>query len=241
MHKGSAHPPDLPGSCSPPHNWQGRCPACRDVPPPASSCPPPCGYRQCHPSSESAPCRPEQGPQPELRSSWILLPFRPCSANPEFPLPSGDAHCSPALRSPPECRASPRGQGRGEKGTYLGDCAWKSNLSLAAFLYAGGEDRRGDPGQAVVRTYPSPSCTLTLLLPPPYLLLFLPGRADPSFRGTKVCEEARAQLGKATLGVGDGAGIGLAPPMGTSGSRGLYDLSATPPTQPPGGTSVSGA
>lgn len=44
------------------------------------------------------------------------------------------------LHPPPECRASSRGQGWGEKGTYLGDCAWKSNLSLAAFLCAGGED-----------------------------------------------------------------------------------------------------
>lgn len=66
----SGAPPAPIPLCSPPHNWQERCPACRGAPPPASSCPPPCGCRQCHPSSESAPCRPEQG-QPQAE----VLPF----------------------------------------------------------------------------------------------------------------------------------------------------------------------
>lgn len=35
------------------------------------------------------------------------------------------------------------GAGRAEKTTYLGDCAWKSNLSRAAFLWEKRENRVG--------------------------------------------------------------------------------------------------
>lgn len=161
------HPPALPGSCSPPRNSPGRCPACRGVPPPTSSCPPPCGYRQCHPSSESAPCRPERGPQPELRSSWILLPFRPCSANLESPPPSGDAHCGPALRSPPECRAGPPGdsEGAGREGHLLGGLCLEVKLEPGSLPLCRGKGQKADPGQAGTRTHPGPYLTLPPALP----------------------------------------------------------------------------
>lgn len=81
---------------------------------------------------------------------------------------------------------------------------------------------------------PGPPCTLTLMFPLPYLLLFLPGRADPSFRGTRVCGEVPAQLGKAM------SGEGAHPPEGHRGSRGLYDLPVTTTSRSPSISSVCG-
>lgn len=86
------------------------------------------------------------------------------------------------------------------------------------------------------RPTPGPPCTLTLTLPTPYLLLFLPGRADPSFRGTRVCGEVPAQLGKAMSG--EGAWDGSAPPQGHRGSRGLYDLPVLTTSRSPSISSV---
>lgn len=92
-------PAHAPGS--PPRSWRGRCPRGRGAPPPASSCPPPCGCRRCPPCAASAPCMGHchrcPGAQTRPQPSWQGHPTRrgsPC------PQPSPEGH-SGAPRSDP--------------------------------------------------------------------------------------------------------------------------------------------
>lgn len=99
--------------------------------------------------------------------------------------------------------------GRAEKATYLGDWAWKSNLSRAAFLWERGEDqteRVTSARQAPAQTLPDPGPWGLS-----YLLLLLPCRAASPFRGTRLCGEAPPQLEEVMSG-GIGLGWVMLPP-----------------------------
>lgn len=135
------------------------------------------------------------------------------------------------------------------KGTYLGDCAWKSNLSRAAFLWAGGEDRgtdlsqaAGRSGRAATGTHPRPSLHPDPNAPTPltFFSSFLAG-LPPGSEALGSVEKHYLSLGRPCLGgrVGMGFCSPSPPRTGTSGSRGLHDLPATSPGAPaylvPGG------
>lgn len=184
----------------------------------------------------------------------ILLPFRPCLVHPESHPPLGRPRqpCPPLL---PQGAETVLGVRRREKGTYLGDCAWKSNLSLAAFLWAGGEDRGNHLSQAggrsetaITGAHPRPPRTLTLVLSPllTFFSSFLAG-LPPRSEALGSVEKRYLSLGTPRLGGRSWDGVPLPHPhpmTGTSGSRGLYERPASPPPPPPTpspGTSLTGA
>lgn len=90
----------------------------------------------------------------------------------------------------------------------MGDCAWKSNLSRAAFLWVGEENRVGYLSEAGDLLQGPHACTLTLV--PPFLTFFssfLDG-LQPRWEALGSVEKHHLNSGRSYLG-GVWVGMGL--------------------------------
>lgn len=130
------------------------------------------------------------------------------------PFPAPPESLSPR-RHNPGAHPPPDRKGPGREGTYLGDCAWKSNLSLAALLWQGEKGRVSRAHTALLHPDPAPTPFLT------FFSSFLAGLPPRSDAGSVGKHQLSPGLTPGCRGVGAGPGL-------TSG-RGRVD--EVPPAQ----------